>query len=357
MLLVTGGAGFIGSNIVASLNEAGRTDIVVNDVLGSRRQMAQSGEAPARRCRAAGRAVRAGSTAASSTPSSIWARSPTPPRPTATSSWRPISGCRCGCSTGAPAHADAVHLRLFGRDLRRRRGGLRRRLVARGAAPAQADEPLRLEQASVRSRAGRSRCAQRREAAAAMGRAEVLQRVRPERVPQGRDDEPRRQALRRCQGRQARCRLFKSHRDGIADGEQKRDFIYVDDAVAVVRWLLDTPKVSGIFNVGTGKARSFRDLISRDVHRARPRAQHRICRHAGHRSAASTSISRKPRSIICAAQATTPASRRSKTAVKRYVDRVSRPSRPLSLSTEHHVRFRRDAEACPRRRPCSASAT
>jgi nucleoside-diphosphate-sugar epimerase len=35
----------------------------------------------------------------------------------------------------------------------------------------------------------------------------------------------------------------------------------VDDAVAVVRWLLDTPKVSGIYNVGTGAARSFRDLI------------------------------------------------------------------------------------------------
>ena len=56
-------------------------------------------------------------------------------------------------------------------------------------------------------------------------------------------------------------RLFKSHRAGIADGEQKRDFIYVDDTVAVVRWLLATPTVSGIFNVGTGKARSFRDLI------------------------------------------------------------------------------------------------
>ena len=55
--------------------------------------------------------------------------------------------------------------------------------------------------------------------------------------------------------------LFKSHRHGIGDGEQKRDFIYVDDAVAVMRWLLDTPAVSGIFNVGTGKARSFRDLI------------------------------------------------------------------------------------------------
>jgi len=56
-------------------------------------------------------------------------------------------------------------------------------------------------------------------------------------------------------------RLFKSHRNGIADGEQKRDFIYVDDAVAVVRWLLETPAVSGIFNVGTGVARSFRDLV------------------------------------------------------------------------------------------------
>jgi ADP-L-glycero-D-manno-heptose 6-epimerase len=57
-------------------------------------------------------------------------------------------------------------------------------------------------------------------------------------------------------------RLFKSHRAGIADGEQRRDFIYVDDAVAVVRWLLETPSVSGIFNVGTGKARSFRDLMT-----------------------------------------------------------------------------------------------
>ena len=57
-------------------------------------------------------------------------------------------------------------------------------------------------------------------------------------------------------------RLFKSHRPGIADGEQRRDFIYVDDAVAVVRWLIEAPAVSGIFNVGTGKARSFRDLMT-----------------------------------------------------------------------------------------------
>jgi ADP-L-glycero-D-manno-heptose 6-epimerase len=56
--------------------------------------------------------------------------------------------------------------------------------------------------------------------------------------------------------------LFKSHRAGIADGEQRRDFIHVDDAVGVVRWLLDTPKVCGLFNVGTGKAESFRDLVT-----------------------------------------------------------------------------------------------
>jgi len=56
-------------------------------------------------------------------------------------------------------------------------------------------------------------------------------------------------------------RLFKSYREGIADGDQRRDFIHVDDAVAVVRFMLETPSVSGIFNVGTGKARSFKDLI------------------------------------------------------------------------------------------------
>lgn len=56
-------------------------------------------------------------------------------------------------------------------------------------------------------------------------------------------------------------RLFKSHRAGIEDGDQRRDFIHVDDAVAVINWLLATPSVSGLFNVGTGAARSFRDMI------------------------------------------------------------------------------------------------
>jgi ADP-L-glycero-D-manno-heptose 6-epimerase len=55
--------------------------------------------------------------------------------------------------------------------------------------------------------------------------------------------------------------LFRSHRDGVADGDQRRDFIYIDDVVRVVMWLLATPSVSGLFNVGTGKARSFKDLM------------------------------------------------------------------------------------------------
>jgi ADP-L-glycero-D-manno-heptose 6-epimerase len=57
-------------------------------------------------------------------------------------------------------------------------------------------------------------------------------------------------------------RLFKSHKEGVADGAQMRDFIYVDDVVRVVFWLLGSPSVCGIFNVGTGKARSFRDMIT-----------------------------------------------------------------------------------------------
>jgi ADP-L-glycero-D-manno-heptose 6-epimerase len=56
-------------------------------------------------------------------------------------------------------------------------------------------------------------------------------------------------------------RLFKSHKEGIADGDQARDFIYVDDAVGVLRWLLEADRVNGIFNVGTGRAETFRAMI------------------------------------------------------------------------------------------------
>ncbi len=55
-------------------------------------------------------------------------------------------------------------------------------------------------------------------------------------------------------------KLFQSHNPSYADGGQMRDFVYVRDAVQVVSWLLETPSVSGIFNLGSGQARSFKDL-------------------------------------------------------------------------------------------------
>ncbi len=55
--------------------------------------------------------------------------------------------------------------------------------------------------------------------------------------------------------------LFKSHRPDYKDGEQLRDFIYVDDVVDVCIWLAENKPISGIYNVGTGKARTFNDLI------------------------------------------------------------------------------------------------
>lgn len=55
-------------------------------------------------------------------------------------------------------------------------------------------------------------------------------------------------------------KLFKSASRDYVDGGQMRDFIYVHDCVKVVEWLFDNPHVSGLFNLGTGKARTFADL-------------------------------------------------------------------------------------------------
>ncbi len=65
-------------------------------------------------------------------------------------------------------------------------------------------------------------------------------------------------------------RLFRSGRADLADGAQMRDFIWVDDVVAVMRWLLTTENVpSGLYNLGTGQARTYLDLA------------HAVCRAAG----------------------------------------------------------------------------
>ena len=55
-------------------------------------------------------------------------------------------------------------------------------------------------------------------------------------------------------------RLFKSYRPEYEDGGQLRDFVWVGDVTDVILWMLRHPNVSGIFNVGSGEARSFADL-------------------------------------------------------------------------------------------------
>ena len=64
-------------------------------------------------------------------------------------------------------------------------------------------------------------------------------------------------------------RLFKSIEPDVADGRQQRDFIWVGDIVDILLWLFDNPAVNGLFNAGTGTARSYLDLA------------HAVCRAAG----------------------------------------------------------------------------
>ncbi|MDI6742749.1 MAG: ADP-glyceromanno-heptose 6-epimerase [Smithella sp.] len=58
-----------------------------------------------------------------------------------------------------------------------------------------------------------------------------------------------------------KVKLFKSYKKDYKDGGQMRDFVYIKDCVNAMWWLLKNPKVNGIFNLGTGKARTWNDLI------------------------------------------------------------------------------------------------
>ena len=69
------------------------------------------------------------------------------------------------------------------------------------------------------------------------------------------------------------ARLFRADRQGLADGAQARDFIWIGDVVDVLLWLLDHPEVNGLFNCGTGVARTYLDLA------------HAVCDAAGRQRA------------------------------------------------------------------------
>jgi ADP-L-glycero-D-manno-heptose 6-epimerase len=58
-----------------------------------------------------------------------------------------------------------------------------------------------------------------------------------------------------------KMKLFRSHKANYKDGEQMRDFVYVKDVVDVCVFLMHHRKDSGIYNLGSGKARTFNDLV------------------------------------------------------------------------------------------------
>jgi ADP-L-glycero-D-manno-heptose 6-epimerase len=63
-----------------------------------------------------------------------------------------------------------------------------------------------------------------------------------------------------------KVKLFRSHNPNFKDGEQLRDFIYVKDLIDVCLFLKDKKPVSGIYNLGSGNARTFLDLVKNTFH-------------------------------------------------------------------------------------------
>jgi ADP-L-glycero-D-manno-heptose 6-epimerase len=258
MLLVTGGAGFIGSNVVAALNEAGRSDVVVSDFLGhegkwrnlAKRQLADFVPPAELSAWLAGRKLDAvihmgAISETTATDGDLvmdsnfrlslrlldWCTDNAVPLIYASSAATYGDGAQGFCDDASLAALKQLRpMNLYGWSKH-----LFDLVVAERVARGQKLPPqwAGLKFFNVFGPNEYHKGAM----------ASVLER-RFDDVKSGRV-----------------VQLFKSHRDGIADGDQRRDFIYVDDVVRVMTWLLATPSVSGLFNVGTSHARSFRDLM------------------------------------------------------------------------------------------------
>jgi ADP-L-glycero-D-manno-heptose 6-epimerase len=258
MLLVTGGAGFIGSNVVAALNDAGRTDVVVCDRLGhdgkwrnlAKRQLADLVPPAELQSWLSGRRLDA--------VIHLGAISET----TATdgdlvieTNFRMSMRLLDWCTVQAVPFIYASSAATYGDGAQGFRDDP-------SLAALKALRPLNLYGWSKHlfDMAVAERVASGRQLPPQWAGLKFFNVFGPNEYHKGtmmsvlarRFDDVR--AGRAVQ-------LFKSHRERIADGDQRRDFIHVDDAVRVMMWLLATPSVSGLFNVGTGRARSFRDLM------------------------------------------------------------------------------------------------
>jgi len=258
MLLVTGGAGFIGSNIVAALNDAGRTDVAVCDVLGQEgkwRNLAKRQLADVVPPAELGDWLKGRRLDAVIHLGAISETTATDGDLVIETNFRLSMRLLDWCTANSVPFIYASSAATYGD------GG-------QGFRDDQAASALR--QLRPMNLYGWSK---HLFDMAVVGRAERHERLPPQWAglkffnvfgP----NEYHKGAMMSVLARRfddirsgRTVQLFKSHRDGVADGDQRRDFIYVDDTVRVMLWLLATPSVSGLFNVGTGTARSFKDLM------------------------------------------------------------------------------------------------
>lgn len=259
MLLVTGGAGFIGSNVVAALNEAGRTDIVVNDVFGTGQKWRNLAKRRLADVVGPGDLFRWLEGRKLDAVIHMGAISDTTARDADLviennfrASLRLLDWCTAAKVPFIYASSAATY------------GDGERGFNDDWTPPAlQELKPLNLYGWSKHlfDLAMVDRFTKKQKLPPQWAGLKFFNVFGPNEYHKG---EMMSLVAKRFEDARAgrTVRLFKSHRPGIEDGDQRRDFIYVDDAVAVVRWLMETPSVSGIFNVGTGRARSFRDLIN-----------------------------------------------------------------------------------------------